>query len=1250
WIEMQLSTQRLKHLLLIVAYRNNEVSESHPVKMMLDRLYKARIPLTIILLEPLNIHHLTHLIADTLLSDPENCAPLAEVIFKKTNGNPFFTRQCLLSLYESGALFFDPELKSWSYALQKVQEVQISDNVVELMVQLIEKLSGPEQNTLKLAACIGNQFSLQTLFRVSTQSADELSSHISALLRHGLLVPFYTWGEAGAEMYAFLHDRVQQAAMSLLGEEEKQEVRLQIGRLLLQQEERLEKGKNIYLIADHLNYAKSLITDKEERQKLAELNLAACQRARKATAYELGKRYIVQAMEILPEELWQQPLPFIAEVYLQRAECEHLCGNDTIAEEFYNLAISQPSDSLGKARLYQRKIHYYTNLRKFDEAYQTGREAVALLGVSLPQRFVPPLFVKDLIQFRLLLGSKKIPELINLPEMTNERMKMAILLMSTFARAAYQIRPELCVAVCTRMATICLRYGNTEGGFVGFMALGSIFLGAVLKQRQIGYDFGRLTLALVEKYKSLGFKAETYFVVGYFAIPWRDPAVEMERFWQIAYEAGLQSGDHFHASCACCGTIQSFYMRGVSFKETEVAINRYKDFLQRINNEEGLLTLQAVQQAIRNLSGQTASPLSFDDDAFDENRYVQKLATFASRHFAHYYFINKMQTLYLRGEYEKALAVSEQSDAYLKDSPGMMHTAEHFFYKGLILAARLQQTNESPFSKQARKLTTLARKLISYAAGCPDNFLHKSLLLQAEIKRYRNDTVSAERLYNEAIEMAVKYGYTNVQALANVRLGQLYLAIDRKKLAGFYLQEAVYAYITWGATAIAALLAKQYPGLVSSANKGTGNHFAIGANGQLAIQREGTDRLDLETVLKSSQAISSEIQLNNLLSTLMKIILENAGADRMVLLLEKDNALLVKAERRAGDDRSEMLDDIPLHTYESMARSVVNYVMRTNEPVILENASESNEFGNDDYFRQHHTKSVLCTALVQQGKLTGIIYLENNLTGAAFTRERIDLVLLLSGQMAISINNALLYENLEEKVKDRTRALKEEMDRSDNLLLNILPAETAEELKRTGSSKAKVFQRATVLFTDFKNFTLLSERLSAEELVGEINYCYSTFDQIISKYGIEKIKTIGDSYMCAGGLPVESETNPVDTLMAALEIRDFMLEELQKRKEKGQPFFEIRIGLHTGSVVAGIVGIKKFAYDIWGDTVNIASRMESSGEPGKVNISADTYELIKDKFTCSHRGKIQAKNKGSIDMYFVECPKEQEMPEPAETF
>jgi class 3 adenylate cyclase len=228
---------------------------------------------------------------------------------------------------------------------------------------------------------------------------------------------------------------------------------------------------------------------------------------------------------------------------------------------------------------------------------------------------------------------------------------------------------------------------------------------------------------------------------------------------------------------------------------------------------------------------------------------------------------------------------------------------------------------------------------------------------------------------------------------------------------------------------------------------------------------------------------------------------------------------------------------------------------------------------------------------------------------------------------------------LEQKVEERTEQLKAEKEKSDDLLLNILPAEVAEELKQTGHCQAKTFSMVTVMFMDFKDFTSVSERVSAELLVDEINACFSAFDGIIQKFRIEKIKTVGDAYICAGGLPSLNLTHAVDVVNAAIEIQNFMLHRKKEKEAAGEFTFDMRVGINTGPVVAGIVGVKKFQYDIWGDTVNLAARMEQNSEAGKINISGSTYKLVKDTFHCVYRGKIETKNKGEVEMYFVNSVK-----------
>ena len=1081
WIETRLTTQSAGHLLFIGAYRDNEVSASHPLTLMMDRLNQSGVAVDHIRLQPLDQATLGWMIADTLATPPDRCADLTEVIFKKTGGNPFFCRQCLLSLYEDGAIYFVPEQQVWAYDLDRVQQAKISDNVVDLMTGLIRRLPAKVQNLLTTAACIGNRFSLSTLSLVSQQSPDDTHTQLAVALHQGLFVPLRSWNREDMDEFAFLHDRVQQAALSLLPQLEKQTTRLRIGRLMLQESVQGETEDRVYDIADHLNSAGHLIDNADERQQVARINLAASIRAKNSSAYEPALRYVRQAMELLPAASWDQPSVLTCELLLQRAESEHLCGNDQPAEGYFDQAVLHATATLDKAKIYQRKIHYYINLGKFEQAYRTGREAVYPLGVRLPAKFFPPMFVKDLITYRFLLGRRNVADLINLKVMTDERLKMAVLLIATFAKAAYQLNPRLCVAVCLRMVNICLRHGNTDGVSTGFLALGPIFLGAIMNRKQMGFDIGQLTLALAEKFRRFANKAEIHFVVGYFAIPWRRPAVEMERHWQIAYEAGLETGDLFHASCACCGTIQSYYMRGMNFDEILNTADRYLEFLHRINNQEAILTLQAVRQSIGNLRGQTASPTAYTDDTFDEERYVAELSRFGSRHFAHYYFINKMQTLYLWGEYEQAYELSIQSDRYLNDSPGMLHTAEHYFYKGLIICSLYEESTGFRRLKWRVALRRIGAAFRSYAEGSPSNFSHKSQLLGAEICRINNDPAGAERLYYAAVDSARQYEYVHIYALANELLARFQSQAGRRRVAGFHLRDAEYAYRQLGATACAAGLSARYPTLFDYIDEPDTLTGETTKAGNVLPPKAGVSSLDLATVLKSSEAISREIRLPDLLSALMRIIIENAGGQRMVFLLQRGNELVVQAECLAVSSQVQLFDEIPLNDYATVARSVINYVARTQETVILDDAAASGNFTNDAYIQDHKPRSVLCAPLIQQGHLIGIIYLENNLTDAAFTQDRIDVLILLSGQMAISIENALLYRNLEEKVKERTAELHQSLEHLRTTQTQLIQKEKMASLGELTAGIAHEIQNP---LNFVNNFSEVSVEL-VDELIGE---------------------------------------------------------------------------------------------------------------------------------------------------------------------
>jgi predicted ATPase/class 3 adenylate cyclase len=1234
WLETTLHDPGLQHLQIISAYRENEVSESHPLRLMIDRLRAVHVHIMEVHLKPLEKDTVRQLIAESLRIKESKAEQLTDIVFRKTLGNPFFVRQCLLTLYETGAIFLSPNSQEWSYSPEKVNRIQISDNVIDLMTELFFRLPQEVQTNLKYASCIGTIFSVSTLSELVKLPEEELDLQMQLAEKLCILENIKLKDKSEEGDYSFQHDKIQQAALGLISEEEKKEIRLQIAASLLASKPGFELSDHLYIVVDHFNFASDLIEDLSMVNRLVELNLTASSRAQSSNSYESSLAYIKKAMELVNDFGLEIPESFHRDLQLQRAESEHLSGFNKAAEYHFGEALRFASDEIDKARVTIRIIQFYNNLRRFQDAFRSCRETSLALGVKIPAKFSPPILIKEFLTFKILKGNRKVEDLINLPEIKDEKLKIAIKLMAAAAQSAFQIQPELCVAVCAKMVNLSLQNGNSEGAIIGYLGFGPVFHSGILKQWNLGFKFGELTLALVEKYQSHSSRAEANFVTGYFAVPWKRPAPEMEKFWQVAYEAGLEAGDQFHASCAASATVQSHFMRGLRFDLILDVAKSYLDYLKRISNEEGILTIYAVIQSIKNLRLQTDSPESYSDPEFEEVGYIEKLQHFRSRHFAHFYYINKMQSLYLYEKYEEAYQVALVSDRFLPDSPGMLHTAEHYFYKGLILAGK--NSGKSSPRKDRGKLHAIVSKFRKYSETCPTNFIAKKLILEAEYARMKGNLGESERFLYQAIEASETYEYLQIQALANSLLFRLNLHQDKRKIALLHLHDAQYLYELWGAEGIAELLRKK---------KGEANfsekELRIGLSGQQnkTYSRENID-VDLRSVIKSTEAISKQIRLRDLLETMMKIILENAGAQRMVFLMKDENQFwTVQAESATDMERPVFFDSTSLQTYDNLPKELIKQVVKVKESVILDYAFSDKRWLRDPYFQTQQSKSVLCLPLIKQNTCTGIIYLENNLIEGAFSKDRIDLINILSGQMAISLENAILYENMEEKIKQRTQELQEEKEKSDELLLNILPLDIAEELKQNGSSKARSFDQVSVMFTDIVNFSSICEQMSAEELVAELNDFYSHFDKIIESYGIEKIKTIGDSYMCAGGLNERKDFDHSRMILAAMEIREWIQKHKQENLSGGKNVIDMRIGIHTGPVIAGIVGLKKFAYDIWGDSVNIASRMETAGEPGKINVSQDTKTLIEGEFNCIPRGKIQVKNKGSIEMYFVE-PKE----------
>ncbi len=1036
------------HLLIIGAYRQNEVDATHPMRLAMDRIQKD-VQIEEILLQPLSAGVVCHIVADTFDCDASEAEALAGLIHRDTDGNPFFINRLLGDLHDSGRVVYDRAQHKWAWDMAEIERVGIADNVLELMTANIRKLSVATQQLLNLAACIGSQFTLAVLSVVSGESRDAIAQGFRTALQERLIVPVgneYRFFGDNAILgdddprvfevrYRFQHDRIQQAAYDLSDAEAKIGIHFKIGELLLQSTSDEELDEKMFDIVNHFNLAVAHASDPALRTRLAELNLRAAIRAKNAIAYEPALKYIQYAQtyfESLPQQ--NQSLQF--RLLAERAECEYLNGDSAAAEASYTQALDAAANDAERAVVLEAMIHFYTNTGDFKVAYQTGRQALKLFGVSLPAGFTPPLFVVDLLRAKWRMRGRKIGDLIDLPLCQDERLRTAMRLIGALLKAAYQIRPELCIANAVKAVNLSLRYGTTEDNAVAYVVFGGIFIGGVLGRHQDGYDFGKLALAMNARFANLKQRSEINFVSGYFTDHWLNPAQHTEQYYRAAYESGLQTGDFFHLSCAACTLVESQFIRGVALPEVMKSGSDYLAFMENIDSQEAAGAITATLRAAMNLQGATEGAESFGDAEFDEAGFVARIQGFTSLHFAHFYFVNKMQTLYLWRKPEAALEVAQASERYLKYSISMLHTVEHHFQYALILCAVYELRRERKYLNRARGLL---KKFEGWARLNPANFEHKMLLIRAEIARLSGGSWEVAEMYTRAISSADAHGYMQNKALANELAGRFFNAKNIEASARSHLSEAYYGYQLWGATGIAERLAQEFPfvatrhtheTLSGSAMAGRSDHRSSkpSASSERSELRDTTSSsrkrsgLDMETVIKSTQAISGEIKLVTLLQKLMKIMIENAGAEKGSFIRVSQGRLCVEAEGSVHQEQVDILGGVPLDSAK-LPVSIVQYVARLGESVLLNDAGSDARFWDDPYIAQVRPKSLLCTPIMHQGQVIGVVLLENNLTGGAFTAARIELLQMLSAQAAISIENSQLYADLEQRVQERTLAL-----------------------------------------------------------------------------------------------------------------------------------------------------------------------------------------------------------------------------------
>ncbi|HBB30335.1 MAG TPA: serine/threonine protein kinase [Cyanobacteria bacterium UBA8803] len=1027
------------YLLLIGAYRDNEVSAAHPLMRILDEIKKTKATVNQIILTPLDRTSLNCLIADTLSCPLERAIPLTEIVLTKTKGNPFFTNQFLKALHEAELISFDFNSGYWQCDIANVRAIAASDDVVEFMATQLQKLPATTQTVLKLAACIGNQFDLATLAIVYEKSPAETAAELWQALQEGLIIPvneIYKFFQsplpstsvtksAATVPYKFLHDRVQQAAYSLIPESQKQSTHLKIGQLLLSTTPLEQQEEKIFDIVNQLNMGAKLINQQTQRDELVQLNLRAGRKALAATASAAAKQYLTVGIELLVPDSWQTQYELTLELYSRAAEAAYLSTDFEQMEKWATVVLQQAKTLLDRVKVYEVKIQTCMAQGKQLEAVRIGLQVLELLGVNLPESPTPLDIQQGLAETAAALAGKAIADLINLPPMTDACKLAAMHMLSSLFSPIYVAAPALLPLIPCQQVNLSIAYGNSPFSAFGYANYAAI-LNAIVQDIPQAYQFGQLALNLVAGLNTKEIKSKTLDQVAAFTLHWQTHLKETFPLLQQAYQSGVENGDLEFASYSAMNWCHYSYFSGLELTALEREITTYNQALAHLKQEAVLNYNQIFHQAVLNLIFSTKNPGCLLGEAYNEAEMFPLHQTANDRLGLHYFYLQKLILSYLFGDYPQARENATQGVLYLDGATGLFSGTVFHLYDSLTALALYPDVDKSEQDALLDRVSQNQEKMRKWADHAPMNHLHKFYLVEAERHRVLGSYIEAMTYYDRAITTAKENGYINEEALAEELAAKFYLTWGKEKIGQVYLTDAYYAYVRWGATAKVKDLGERYPQLLApildqEKNLHPGQRIVTTIEGTVtATTTTSAQFLDLATVIKASQALSEEIHLDKLLANLMQVAIANTGAEKLYLLMPEDGRWIVEAQ---CIDQQSQLPFSPVPYSQAIPLSLINYVERTQETLVINDATMQTTFAADPYIIQNQPKSVLCTPIIHQGNLMGILYLENNLIAGAFTSARLEVLKILSSQAAISIENARLYQTLEDKVAERTAQL-----------------------------------------------------------------------------------------------------------------------------------------------------------------------------------------------------------------------------------
>lgn len=1073
-------------VLVVGAYRDNEVDAGHPLQLAINAIRQTQGHVDQLQLRNLSLAHVRQLVADTLHCQEPVVELLAGLCHQKTQGNPFFLGQLLLSLHEHGEIRYLRDEGAWDWDIERIRRRDITDNVVVLMLQKLRALDDGTRDLLAMAAHLGNSFDLRQLMAVSERDAVATAATLWPALQVGLVLPLnenYKFdgspGQLQNARFRFLHDRVQQAAYDLTPAAQRQPLQLRCGRLLLAGSTEAELDERLFNILHALNSASALITDADERARLLELNLRGGLRAKSASALATAVPLLRQGKALLAADAWQAHPEQTLLLYQELAEAEYLAGNFAEAEALYPEGIAATDSAMAKVTLCLVQADQFHIQGRFADSMPVLLHALALAGRSFPasDADAAALFPAEFAITEEWLAARSPADLLSAPEMQDAEVLLAMRVHLGISYAAYQIGAfNTFVLNASGMVQATLRHGQCDLTPVAYVA----YLTAMSAMKRPYIDchaMGKIALTLAEQRENKYFRLTVYQYFSAFYQHWGEPLQATLPFLDRGVELG-QAGINLLAAgyCALLRSVNRF-AQGTPLDALHQECERGLKFLQRSHQTSTEAMLQyGVLLPLQALRGQTLAPTSFDtavtsSTAFFAGDYSTPsipLAFHISAMARHAYLLDDAV------QWRRCADNLAVVGLCLPDSPSLVEAS---FYTALgMLKPEL-----NPPAAIAADLATVEAHLARFrewALGCAENFQHKTLLIEAELARVRGDDASAMDLYAQAIEAAS--GSAPAEALANERYARFWLARSQKHLAGNFIRDAWYHYRRWGAEVKCRQLEAQWPEVSFQALDRPHTGSMQSRSGRNVSEHTG--QLDLQSLLKTTQFLAKEIQLESLLPKMLDVLLENAGAEHGAIILVDENELVVEVAGGLGDSRryacqliSRPLAELCSGDRPLLPTTIIEYVQLTRATLLLNNPAADPRFEQNAYVRWRQPRSVLCLPVHTQGKLVALVYLENNLMEHAFTSRHQQTLELLSAQAAISLVNARLYESLEQKVLLRTEELRQ-MSMKDGLTgianRRSFDERLAVELRRGFRSQAPL----SLLMIDIDHFKQYNDR------------------------------------------------------------------------------------------------------------------------------------------------------------------------------